>query len=236
MPTNNRPRRADGEATHRRIIESGGELFAEQGFANTTSKQVATRAKVDLASINYHFGGRSGLYQAVLAEAHGRLIKLEELRQFVADDAPPRERLRDLIHRLVERATGEAGWHARVLSREILSPSSHLSTLQQEEILPKMRVVCRLLGEITSIPPESPAIFRCLISIAAPCAVLFIAGRALTAVASAFQAPEEALAEHLYRFAIGGLDAVSHEHLVQRGSCPAGESTRPSRRGRPTIT
>ncbi len=56
--------RTDGEATYNRILETAGKLFATSGFAETSSKAIAAKAEVDLASINYHFGSRSGLYQA----------------------------------------------------------------------------------------------------------------------------------------------------------------------------
>jgi TetR/AcrR family transcriptional regulator, regulator of cefoperazone and chloramphenicol sensitivity len=59
--------RADGEATRAKILESAGRLFAAQGYAEATSKEIAADADVDLASINYHFGSRSGLYLTVLA-------------------------------------------------------------------------------------------------------------------------------------------------------------------------
>ena len=68
--TGNRGTRADGELTRARILETAGQLFAAHGFAGTPSKTIAAQAEVDLASINYHFGSRHGLYQATLAEAH----------------------------------------------------------------------------------------------------------------------------------------------------------------------
>lgn len=44
------------------------------GFAGAPSKTIAAAAKADMASINYHFGNRDGLYRAVLVEAHHRII------------------------------------------------------------------------------------------------------------------------------------------------------------------
>lgn len=61
-----REARKDGEATRLRILEAAGELCATLGFGETSNKAVAAKAEVDLASINYHFGSRNGLYQAVL--------------------------------------------------------------------------------------------------------------------------------------------------------------------------
>lgn len=47
------------------IVDAAEELFAEQGFAETTVRQITSRANVNLAAINYHFGSKKGLIQAV---------------------------------------------------------------------------------------------------------------------------------------------------------------------------
>lgn len=205
--------RTDGEATRKRILETAGELFAVSGFAETSNKAIAAQAGVDLASINYHFGNRGGLYQAVLAEAHCRFISIEVLQEANAADLPPRDKLKKLIGDLVEGAARHQGWHSRVLGRELMSPSSHLQVLQQNEVFPKFRVIVGILSEITSIPPDDPTLFRCALSIAAPCVMLLLVGRNVSAVDKVVSSvPREVLAAHLYHFAIGGLEAVAREH------------------------
>ncbi|HOA63017.1 MAG: CerR family C-terminal domain-containing protein [Verrucomicrobia bacterium] len=209
--------RIDGEATHKRILETAGELFAAFGFAETSNKAIAAKAGVDLASINYHFGSRGGLYQAVLAEAHRRLISMESLQEVTAADLPARDKLKRVIEGIVEAAVGQQGWHSRVLVRELMSPTSHLQVLQQNEVLPKFKVVLGILREITSIPPDDPALFRCAVSVMAPCAMMLVAGRNVPAVVEAVSStPREALVAHLYHFAIGGLNAIGQEHKKHR--------------------
>ena len=104
-PASARTSRTDGEATRARILQAAGELFGSRGFAETTSKAVAAHAGVDLASINYHFGSRSGLYQATLIEAHRRLFTVDALSQLVHAPLPASERLRILMTQLVSQAT-----------------------------------------------------------------------------------------------------------------------------------
>lgn len=212
--------RTDGEATYNRILETAGRLFAASGFAETSSKAIAARAGVDLASINYHFGSRGGLYQEVLAEAHRRLISMEALRELTAASLPARAKLKKVIESMVEAAAGQKSWHTRVLGRELLSPSSHLQILQQNEVFPKFRLMLGIISDITSIPPDDPALFRCVISVAAPCAMMLVVGRSVPAVAEAVAStPREALAAHLYHFALGGLKAIGRERW--RVSLPA---------------
>ncbi|ULU26076.1 TetR/AcrR family transcriptional regulator [Dyella terrae] len=211
-----KPRRAirtDGEATRQRILEAAGELFAAEGYAEATSKAIAARAEVDLASINYHFGNRNGLYQAVLAEAHRQLISLVDLRALAGSDLPASDKLRKVFERLVERSKEESGWNIRVLARELLAPSSHLKVLLQTEVLPKIAVVKQILSDISGIPPEDPALIRCLISIAAPCGMLLVAGRGAPGpLGDVLQMPGPALVNHLHTFAMAGLEAISRDY------------------------
>lgn len=206
--------RTDGEATRTRILEAAGELFAAGGFAETTSKAIAAKAGVDLASINYHFGSRSGLYQAVLTEAHRRLMDLADLQRLAQSPMPAADKLRALIDQMVRSAAqGSDGWHSTVLTAEFLAPSSHILTLFQSVVPTKASLVMVILGQITGIPANDPALLRCLLSVMAPCLLLQIGRRDIPGPAQAvLKMPREALVEHLHRFALAGLQAIGHEH------------------------
>ncbi|WP_286238682.1 TetR/AcrR family transcriptional regulator [Neptuniibacter halophilus] len=53
------------KGTSASIVKAAESLFAEQGFTETTVRQITSRAEVNLAAINYHFGSKKGLIQAV---------------------------------------------------------------------------------------------------------------------------------------------------------------------------
>lgn len=48
------------------ILNAAEDLFAEQGFAATSLRQLTARAGVNLAAVNYHFGSKEDLAKAVL--------------------------------------------------------------------------------------------------------------------------------------------------------------------------
>jgi len=212
MPKSSRSSRVDGEVTRARILETAGRLFAQTGFAETASKAIAAEAEVDVASINYHFGSRAGLYQTVLAEAHRRIIHLDDLLRIAERDEPAEEKLRAFFGLLVEAAQSGRGWHSGVLARELLAPSSNLQVLFTEELQPKLAVVLGILSEITGIPLGTPALLRCLVSTAAPGLMLLVAGNGLPGPAHmVLQMPKEQLVAHLYSFALAGLRAIRDE-------------------------
>ncbi|MCI0508747.1 TetR family transcriptional regulator [Chromohalobacter marismortui] len=50
-----------------RILDTAEVLFAERGFAETSLRTITSKAKVNLAAVNYHFGSKKALIQAVFA-------------------------------------------------------------------------------------------------------------------------------------------------------------------------
>ena len=54
------------ENTRDRLIKVAMEMFANIGYDKTSVRELASKAQANIAAINYHFGGKEGLYQAVL--------------------------------------------------------------------------------------------------------------------------------------------------------------------------
>lgn len=215
--TTTRAPRTDGESTRARILDAAGQLFAQQGFAETTSKAIAQSAGVDLASINYHFGSRNGLYQAVLLEAHRRIIDLDDLHRIAGSGLDAEQRLLELIDGIVRRAKHPQAWHPRVMARELMAPTSHLNVLMEEAVPPKMLAISQILAEISGIPANDPAILRCLLSVGTPCIMLVVFGHDMPGpMQRVIRASRKALVQHLHSFAIAGLKAVGGQYRQSR--------------------
>ena len=52
--------------TKSRILDAAEQLFMEHGFEATSLRQLTSLAGVNLAAVNYHFGSKEELFQAVL--------------------------------------------------------------------------------------------------------------------------------------------------------------------------
>jgi AcrR family transcriptional regulator len=48
-----------------RILDAAEELFSQRGFDGVTMRQIATKANVDVALANYHFGKKLEVFYAV---------------------------------------------------------------------------------------------------------------------------------------------------------------------------
>jgi AcrR family transcriptional regulator len=59
------------DITRERILKAARSLFADRGYQDTSIRAVVAKARVNQAAINYHFGGKDGLYREVLRAAIG---------------------------------------------------------------------------------------------------------------------------------------------------------------------
>lgn len=216
--------RAAGQATRQHLLETAGQVFAELGFAGGTTKEIASRAGTPMASINYHFGSREGLYEAVLVEAHRQIVNLDELLAVTQDSAAsPRDMLRAILGRVLG-APGrrDSPWGFRVMIREALSPSAIFPTLVQKAVLPKALVMRGLIGQVLGLPPDHPGVQRAVAFVVLPAIMLLVAPRpGLERLLPAVLQDGQALHEDLVRYVMAGLDALAEAHRAPPPARPA---------------
>jgi AcrR family transcriptional regulator len=75
----------DPSDTRARLLQAAIRLFAHQGFAKTSTRELAEAAQVNVAAISYHFGDKAGLYRAAFLEP---MDPTEDLARFT-DPALP---------------------------------------------------------------------------------------------------------------------------------------------------
>jgi len=119
-------------STKQAILDAAEELFAEFGFAATSLRAITAAAQVNLAAVNYHFGSKEALVDAVFARRvepmnQARLDALRRLQTAFGDAAVP---LRRLIAAFVEPAlalshdrTLGGQRFVRLLGRSLTEPS-----------------------------------------------------------------------------------------------------------------
>jgi AcrR family transcriptional regulator len=58
-----------------RILDVSERLFVEHGFEATSLRMITQQAEVNLAAVNYHFGSKDALFEAVFTRRLGPLIE-----------------------------------------------------------------------------------------------------------------------------------------------------------------
>jgi AcrR family transcriptional regulator len=61
--------------TEQKLINVATELFAKNGFAGTSTREICKNAGVNLSLISYHFGGKKELYEKIVAKIVGNIIR-----------------------------------------------------------------------------------------------------------------------------------------------------------------
>jgi len=62
IQTEEKTRSNETEDTRDRILTAAQKLFGEKGFDSTSVRDITTEAGCNIASVNYHFGGKDNLY------------------------------------------------------------------------------------------------------------------------------------------------------------------------------
>ena len=220
-PAGDRPRPkaepgAQKLSTREQLLETAGQVFSEKGYDGATGKEICERCGANAAAVVYHFGGMENLYREVLNEARSRLAPSEALAAGVANEADPRKKLEIFIAMLASRMAGPASttWAARLISREMLSPTPIFDEIRNKEMRGRAAVLRGIVSELMQLPEDHPAVARSCINIMAPFGVLLLVGpqrveKAFPVLSFGPDAMEE-LTRHMVEFALGGIAAVGH--------------------------
>ena len=167
-------------STRDNLIAAGLHLFGRDGFAATSTRQLAAMAETNVASIAYHFGSKAGLHaacaQAVASKIAGIVGSPHPPGALSADAAA--ERIETAIRRLVTflvQAPGADDMVAFVL-REIDAPGEVAETIYAGFIEPKHRELCALWAAATGRDAESETVRLTVFSMIGQ-AVYFRVGR-----------------------------------------------------------
>jgi AcrR family transcriptional regulator len=206
--------RENGAQTRQQLLEVAGRVFAERGYVHATSKEICERAQANIAAVNYHFGGKDGLYAAVLEEAHARLVSIDLVAQIAQGKASGADKLRQLLRKIIGEVAkrDDGAWELRVLSRELMAPTSLMDGMMKNQVVPKARLVTAMIGEILGVPATHPAVSRSTVSIVGPCLFLLITNPDWQKkIFPTLLTDADALVDHMVAFALGGLQAIAAE-------------------------
>ena len=132
------------QATSERIIEAATELFGARGFARTSIRQIADRARANSALIYYYFGSKTGLLEALIARMHGAVHA--NLESSLALAGTPREKLERFI-RLQVVLLRQRSPLLRILLRELMNQDDAAAAAMRRALEPNLALLTSLLNE-----------------------------------------------------------------------------------------
>ena len=150
------------KSAYDQILETARDLFAENGFRDTTVRMIARKAKVNGAAVNYYFRSKEALYEAIFDRAFQKFGRpLEDLVGTVHDQASWEAALRkwfDFMLELFLLDTSEQALFRRLVAQERSSPTEFCDRIYADVFLPVVGVFRALLR--MALPDEPPEAFQ----------------------------------------------------------------------------
>ncbi len=138
------------DPTRNRILEAAGKVFADRGFEHATVREIVDLAGTNIASVNYHFGGKKELYSEVLKKLMAERQQAHPIDAGLTSRPTPKEKLsafvRGYIGRMLLHETDSV--LSRLMSREMIQPTHVLDELVRDVMTPNKRYLASLVEEV----------------------------------------------------------------------------------------
>jgi AcrR family transcriptional regulator len=157
-------------STQEKILEAAGALFLERGYDKVGVREITEAAGVNVASVNYHFGGKQNLYREFVRrrlqdKAHQKVKALQDIIQ--RRDVPDlREAIRHYVSTFFSdvMATAEDTRFMELLSNEMSENSIAVDIFYEEAVAPLHQVMkTAILKARPDMSPERASL--CIASI-----------------------------------------------------------------------
>lgn len=200
--------------TRARLLRSGAEVFASEGFHGATVREICSKASANIAAINYHFGDKARLYEEVLSHQLGSVLLKYPPTVGTDPSAPPEDRLHAFILsfflRVLDQSPG--AWHGQLMAREMAAPTGALDRIVESILRPLSQTLNSILHEFLGPDAPAPLVSACAASVVGQ--ILFYRHcqpviHKLNPLLTFERADLERLARHVTDFSLAGIRAMA---------------------------
>ncbi len=199
------------KSTKDRLLEVAATQFAEFGFRNTRTQDICKKANANIAAVNYHFGGKKGLYKVVWDYGVEHAIGETDSLDLTVDE--DREWLYNYL-RICVLSVFESGPKSllrRLISNEITDPSPISAEVLSEHLAPRIQELEKRLRRMMGPYVTDFQVGCCILAIHSQFSALTVNRNARQNLFRNDK-PTEEEAEHFTReicaFVIGGIRAI----------------------------
>jgi AcrR family transcriptional regulator len=155
--------------TRQKLVDAGIRLFAEHGYRGVSVRDLCNEAKVNVAAINYHFGGKKDLYHAIfettLDADEPRFQEVMETLQTLINNAHgDRAQLAAAVGVFVRSMLGhlaaddQKGWFGVLIIRELTFPSAAFDLIYTRRAEPLERMLAKIISAVNGESARSPQV------------------------------------------------------------------------------
>ena len=202
--------------TRDRILAAAQKLFADNGFDATSIRDITTEAGCNVASVNYHFGGKDKLYletfRSMLTVLRDR--RLEMMGELMAREPIPslEEFVETFAVIMIEPLVGDSRGQMflNLVSREMIAPRLPHGVLFSEFFEPMLERASAALARVGA-PLDAASARMCVMSLVGQLLHVFKAHHLLADLGRDDVLPTRHSDQiaHFVRFSVGGIRACA---------------------------
>lgn len=206
------------EETSRQLLEAASEVFARRGYRATTVREICRLAGANVAAVNYHYGGKEGLYAGVMHYAHQCAYEKYPPDLGLRIGATAEQRLEAFVRSFLLRIFGDGreAWHGKLMAHEMIEPTSALDTLVEERIRPMSKQLGEIVGKLLQRPAGDKSVRMACLSIVGQCLFYHHCKPVISRLFpdEVFGASDvDRLASHITRFSLAALGVMAKDRL-----------------------
>lgn len=203
--------RRDGVKTRQKLISAAESVFGSRGYHKATHTEIGGLAGVNAALINFHFGGKEGLYRAVWEALNDAAAVLCPVDGGLPSETPAEVRLHAHVRAALVCAIHPrlADFH-RIHMYEMVNPSGLLDSQMAEHQQRNREHMRGLLAELLGPAVSPERVDLCELSVISQFRMIRPkCGNRGPAWHRVFDLPDcDMLADHITRFSLAGIEAM----------------------------
>jgi len=194
-----------------RLLKHACQLFAELGYQKTRTQDVCRAARTNPAAVNYHFGGKAGLYKAVWDQALADAISASQAEALSsnADREWLYHYLRASILALYDTGTGSD--LQRLIQHELENPSPLKNEVIERHMTPRVQELERRLRRMLGPGTSDFQVACCIVAIHSQCTAVNLSRYMREMLFESDHPTEEQVqgfAREICAFVMGGIRAM----------------------------
>ena len=209
-----KPAKRQRTDTPAQLLEAACEVFAEKGYRKATIAEICKRGGANIAAVNYYFRNKETLYAEAWRLAFQRSLETHPPNGGISDTAPSEERLRGHILSLMRRIIDPRNHEFEIVRKEMAHPTGLLAEVMRASIEPVGKALSGIVEQMLGPKASNRQVRLCQMSIMAQCLHPMMRERFRKLLpthageTSLLNAGIEAIAEHVTRFSLAGIQEI----------------------------
>ena len=198
------------EQTRLRLLSAAGEVFAAKGFQDATVREICLRAGANIAAVNYHFGGKDGLYEAVFAAAAAEARAIAGASSIFQASGDAEAKLGIFVRVMLAKVMGDGreNLHSKLMLREMVDPTPVLVKVVENDIRPFMGQLRLIVTELLGAGATEANVRRSCNSVVGQCLFYKHCRPVLDVLYPHTKEIADELAAHITRLSIAGIRSI----------------------------